>query len=174
MLSYSTFLGGSNDEFGFLPGIAVDAAGNAYATGQTSSADFPATANAFQPTLKGSVNAFVAKIGPPTIPGSAAQFQVSAPAQVTSGTPFDVTVTALDANGLTAVSYQGTVTFGTTDTDPGVVWPADYTFTAADQGVHAFAGGCTLITPGQQTVTATDTADSTITGMATVTVNPGP
>ena len=96
------------------------------------------------------------------------------PAQVTSGTPFDVTVTAQGANGLTAVGYLGTVTFSATDTDPGVVLPPDYTFTAADQGVHTFAGGCTLITVGNQTVTATDTTDPTITGTTTVTVNPGP
>ena len=158
-------------DYGF--GIAVDAAGNAYVTGSTSSADFP-TANALQPTLKGGSNAFVAKIGPPTIPGAAAQLQISVPAQVTAGTPFDVTVTAQDANGLTAVGYLGTVTLSTTDTDPGVVLPADYTFTAADQGVHTFSGGCTLITAGSQSLTATDTADATITGTATITVNPGP
>ena len=46
-LLYSTYLGGSGDEFGF--GIAVDASGYAYATGSTSSINFP-TANAFQET----------------------------------------------------------------------------------------------------------------------------
>ena len=46
-------------------GIAVDAAGNAYVTGYTTSADFP-TVNAFQPTLGGSgaTNAFVASLDP--------------------------------------------------------------------------------------------------------------
>ena len=38
-LVYSTFLGGSAPDFGL--GIAVDAAGNAYVTGETTSADFP-------------------------------------------------------------------------------------------------------------------------------------
>ena len=147
---------------------------NVYVTGSTYSADFP-TVNAFQSNLcKGPRNAFVAKISLGGTPGPAAQFQVSAPAQVTSGTPFDVTITAQDTNGLTAFSYQGTVTFSTTDTDPGVVLPANYTFTAADQGVHTFSGGCTLITAGNQSLTATDTSNSTITGTATLTVNPGP
>jgi hypothetical protein len=66
------------------------------------------------------------------------------------------------------------VTFRSSDTDPGVVLPASYTFTAADQGMHTFSGGCTLITAGNQTLTATDTADPTITGTVTVTVNPSP
>ncbi len=71
-------------------------------------------------------------------------------------------------------NYQGTLTFSTTDPDPGVVLPANYTFTAADAGIHTFVGGFILITVGDQTLTATDRADVTITGSATVQVNPGP
>jgi hypothetical protein len=41
VLAYSTYLGGSGDEFGL--GIAVDSQGNAYVTGQTDSSDFLAT-----------------------------------------------------------------------------------------------------------------------------------
>ncbi|MEO7724428.1 MAG: SBBP repeat-containing protein, partial [Chthoniobacterales bacterium] len=63
-LVYSTYLGGTNPEFG--QGIAVDAAGNAYVVGQTKSADFPIF-NAFQSTY-GSIglggDAFVTKINP--------------------------------------------------------------------------------------------------------------
>ncbi len=58
--------------------------------------------------------------------------------------------------------------------DPGVVLPADYTFTtgvSSDNGVHTFAAGVTLITPGDQTLTAVDTANGTIAGSATVTVS---
>jgi hypothetical protein len=36
--------------------------------------------------------------------------------------------------------------------------PTDYTFTADDAGVHTFTGGATLVTPGDQTITATDTS----------------
>jgi hypothetical protein len=59
MLSYSTYLGGGGSDSG--AGIAVDAAGNAYVTGQTSSTDFPTT-NPFQGTLGGSSDVFVAKL----------------------------------------------------------------------------------------------------------------
>jgi hypothetical protein len=104
-------------------------------------------------------------------PGTAAFFAIAAPASASAGTPFDITVTALDPYGNTAVNYQGTVTFSTTDTDPGIVLPADYTFTAADAGVHNFTGGVTLSTPGAQTITATDTA-SGMTRTTTVTVVP--
>jgi hypothetical protein len=100
-------------------------------------------------------------------------FAVTAPASVPQGTAFDITVTALDQYGNTAVNYQGTVTFSTSDTDPGIALPADYTLTAGDAGIHTFPGGATLITPGDQTVTVSDTA-SGITHTATVTVIPGP
>src|SRR3954454_16058438 len=48
-LIYSTFVGGSNMEFG--NSLAVDSAGNAYMTGTTKSSNFPTTANAFDRTL---------------------------------------------------------------------------------------------------------------------------
>src|SRR5205807_2241996 len=61
-LLYSTYLGGSNGNWG--NGIAVDAAGNAYVTGLTGSTDFP-TVNAVQPAFGGgSSDAFVAKLDP--------------------------------------------------------------------------------------------------------------
>lgn len=50
-LVYGTYLGGSNDDLAF--GLQVDAAGNAYVTGVTDSADFPTTANASQTTVYG-------------------------------------------------------------------------------------------------------------------------
>jgi hypothetical protein len=120
--------------------------------------------------IKGlSITAFIAlDLG---APGTAVYFALAAPANVTAGSPFDITVTAPDPYGNAAVSYQGTVTFSSSDTDPGIVVPADYTFTAADAGVHTFSGGVTLSTPGDQTVTVTDNA-SGITRTATVTVVP--
>jgi hypothetical protein len=103
-------------------------------------------------------------------PAPAVAFVITAPASVASATPFDITVTAVDPYGNTDVNYQGTVTFSTTDPDPGVLLPAVYPFQPGDMGVAYFPDGVTLITPGDQSITATDTADGTITGSATVTV----
>ena len=50
-LVFSTYLGGSVDDFGH--DIAVDGAGSAYVTGATSSTDFPTTAGAAQTTHGG-------------------------------------------------------------------------------------------------------------------------
>jgi hypothetical protein len=69
-----------------------------------------------------------------------------------------VTITAADPYGNIDVNYQGTVTFSTSDTDAGIALPADYTFTADDRGVRTFPGAVTLSTPGDQTITVTDTA----------------
>jgi hypothetical protein len=110
------------------------------------------------------------------VPPPRSRFQITAPSTAVPGTPFDVTVTALDPSGNLDANYQGTVTFSTTDTDPGVVLSADYTFTTGDggdNGVHAFAGGVILITAGAQTLTVTEKL-SGITGSTTVTVGPGP
>src|SRR4029077_19688479 len=71
-----------------------------------------------------------------------------------------------------ASGYLGTVHFTSSDTRSGVALPADYTFLAADKGVHTFTNGVTLVSAGSQTLTATDTSNGSVTGTATVTVNP--
>ena len=59
-LVYSTFLGGSSDDYG--NDIAVDAAGCAYVTGMTASSDFP-TQNAYDASFNGgNEDAFVVKL----------------------------------------------------------------------------------------------------------------
>ena len=155
--------GGPTQTMALLPGSpAVDAGDN------TGAPDFDQRGPGFPRIVGGTIDigAFEAQIGPAT------HFALTAPAQVASGSPFDVTITALDAYGHTAVGYLGTVTFTSTDIDPAVVLPSDYAFSPDDQGIHTFVGGFTLITPGDQTLTSTDTA-SGITGSATVTVIPG-
>ncbi|MCP4218274.1 MAG: hypothetical protein GY765_26800, partial [bacterium] len=58
-LLYSTYLGGSGGEGG--GDIAVDAAGNAYVTGRTSSSNFP-TLNQYQASHRGGGDIFVTKL----------------------------------------------------------------------------------------------------------------
>jgi sugar lactone lactonase YvrE len=110
------------------------------------------------------------------VPPPRSRFLITAPSTAVSGTPFDVTVTALDPTGNIDTNYQGTVTFATTDTGQGVMLPGDYTFTTgegADNGVHTFSGAVTIVTVGNQTLSATDKLSS-ITGNVTITVGPGP
>ncbi len=104
-------------------------------------------------------------------PAPAVALVITAPSTVNSGTAFDITVTAVDPYGNTDVNYTGTVSFSSSDSDPGVVLPASYTFSATDQGSVYFPGGATLITPGTQSITATDGAG--ITGSVSITVTAG-
>jgi hypothetical protein len=59
VLTFSTYLGGLEDDFGV--GIAIDSTGNIFVAGTTFSADFP-TSNAIQDELQGIGDAFVTKI----------------------------------------------------------------------------------------------------------------
>ncbi len=61
-LVYSTYLGGTGDEYGV--GIAVDGAGNAYVTGSTNSTDFPTKKPLQAANSGGAHDAFVVKINP--------------------------------------------------------------------------------------------------------------
>jgi hypothetical protein len=82
------------------------------------------------------------------------------PSATTAGASQTITVTARLANGSIDTGYLGTVHF--TSSDSQAILPADYTFTAADQGVHTFS--VMLKTAGSQSITATDTVFGSITG----------
>jgi hypothetical protein len=68
-----------------------------------------------------------------------------------------------------ATTYRGTVHF--TSTDPRATLPADYTFTAADQGAHAFFA-VAFHSPHNQLLTAGDTANASFAGNAPMAVAP--
>jgi len=60
-LVYSTYLGGTADDYGL--GIAVDPSGSGYVAGFTSSTDFPTTAGSFESNYGGGpYDAFIAKL----------------------------------------------------------------------------------------------------------------
>jgi probable HAF family extracellular repeat protein len=82
---------------------------------------------------------------------------VTAPGNAVAGATFKITVTALDASGAVVTTYAGTVHF--TSTDGQAVMPANSTLT---NGTGTFSA--TLMTPGSQTVAATDTISASITG----------
>jgi hypothetical protein len=65
---FATYLGASANDF--PSGIAVDAGGNIYVGGTTTSPDFPVTQGAFQNTLGGGTDAFLLKIGLSSAPSA--------------------------------------------------------------------------------------------------------
>jgi Beta-propeller repeat len=90
-LVYSTYVGGSGSDSGNF--IAVDASGDAFVAGGTSSSDFPVTAGAFQKTFGGGgLDAFVFELNPG---GTALSYST-----YVGGTGSDVaTGLALDSSG---------------------------------------------------------------------------
>jgi hypothetical protein len=89
-----------------------------------------------------------------TVTPAAASYLVSGfPSPTVAGTEGMLTVTARDAAGKVLPGYRGTIHF--TSTDAQATLPSDYTFTAADNGVHVFSA--TLNTAGTRSLTVTDT-----------------
>jgi hypothetical protein len=93
---------------------------------------------------------------------------MSAFSTASTGIPTSVVVSAVDQFGNVAPGYTGTVHF--TSSDPQAVLPADYTFTAADNGSRAFT--LTLSTAGTQTLSVTDTANPAFSSQAQISAVP--
>jgi hypothetical protein len=100
-------------------------------------------------------------------PGTASRFLIRAPSSVSAGVPFSLTIAVQDAYGNVVTGYTGTIHFRSTDGTASL--PANYTFTAADRGVHTFSS-LILRTRGNQTITVTDTLNSSITSSVIVSV----
>ncbi|MFZ5470911.1 MAG: hypothetical protein ACOZIN_15905 [Myxococcota bacterium] len=105
-------------------------------------------------------------------PGAAAVLRVAGfPSPIARGVAGAFTVTAHDAFGNVATSYQGTVRFFSTDS--AAQRPPDYSFTAADMGTRGFFA--TLNTVGVHELEATDLANASVTGKQVgIQVDPGP
>ena len=99
-------------------------------------------------SIQGSASAIVVN------PAAASQLSLAAPATARAATRFSVTLAALDPYGNPATAYTGTVHFASTD--PAASLPADYTFSAADHGLHTFSG-LMLRAVGTKSLTASDT-----------------
>ena len=90
------------------------------------------------------------------VAGAATRFTIASAATTVAGQDVALTLVASDAYGNAATNFVGTVHF--TSSDARATLPADYTFTAADAGTHAF--GATLATSGYQTIRVTDPANA--------------
>jgi hypothetical protein len=91
---------------------------------------------------------------------SATGLFMSTTSVATSGTPFNLTVRAVDPYGNNAADYAGTVTLTSTDTAASL--PGPYAYGPADLSQHVFTG-VILRTPGTQRITATDSNGFSIT-----------
>ena len=109
--------------------------------------------------------AILADQAPPAVAAAATHFAVAAVASITAGSAFSFTVTALDQSNNVDTGYAGTVYF--TSSDGQAVLPANATLS---NGFGTFSA--TLKTAGNQTITATDTSDATITGTSLSVVSP--
>jgi hypothetical protein len=107
-------------------------------------------------------------------PQTAASLLVSGfPLSIPAGTQGPLTVTVVDQVGGTFTGYRGTIHFTSSDAlaafadnnGTSLAPSNNYTFTAADNGVHNF--NVTLNTPGTQSITATDTVTPSVTGAET-------
>jgi FG-GAP-like repeat len=104
------------------------------------------------------------------VAAAANRLSVTPATQAIAGTPFDVTVSALDTFGNVASTFVGIVHLSADDVRPEVVLPADYAFIAADAGIHTFAAATTLVTAGARTVSVESTTDAFPTATGTVTI----
>jgi len=100
-------------------------------------------------------------------PAAASKFILVAPSSVEPGVAFSLTVKVEDAYGNVVTGYVGTIHF--TSSDNRAKLPANYTFKAGDDGVHTFTG-LVLKKKGNQTITVTDTKNSSLTGKTVVDV----
>jgi hypothetical protein len=101
--------------------------------------------------------------------GPHAVLNFTAPSEVTAGTAFTITVTAT-VEGKRDTIINSYIMF--TSSDPDAVLPPQYRFTPADAGSHTWTDGFTLMTPGNQSISATIFDASGINGSVVVAVTP--
>lgn len=105
-LIYSTYLGGSGDDFG--RGIALDSHENVYVTGQTFSTNFPITSDSFQAAFGGFSDAFMAKL----IPISFLPATLAFGNQNVGSTSPAQTITLINEKNATALNIGGITSSG--------------------------------------------------------------
>ena len=143
---------GSTDSQAVLPANSTltNGTGTLSATLKTVGSETITATDTVTASITGSSNSI-------SVRAPATHFSLTVPQDAAAGTPFDFTVTVLDASNNTVTTYSGTVHF--TSTDSQAVLPANSTLT---NGTGTFSA--TLKTSGNQTITVTDTVTASITG----------
>ncbi|MBI1918883.1 MAG: SBBP repeat-containing protein [Planctomycetes bacterium] len=143
-LGWSTFLGGNGDDRGY--GIGVDFDGNVFATGWTSSYDFP-TVSPFQSFNAGYYDAFVTKyaqlLPPPVLTTITYDSGSSNSDQITNDQTLTLSGTA-QANAMVTLDLAGVGTIGTTTADSSGLWTFSYEGTWLPEGIATFTGTQTV------------------------------
>jgi len=154
---YATYFGGSGDgvdpDQGFA--IAIDSKGNAYITGPTfSSTMWPITPGAFQTTLNGPSDAFVAKL-PLLLPVVVSPASVDFGTQLVGATTAPQTIT-LTNNNSTALSITNIAVVATTPPAPAT----DFAIAAGGNCGASLAAGasCTVNVTFTPSVTSAESA----------------
>jgi len=151
----------SSDTLATVPGSSTltSGAGTFSATLQSLGNQTLTAADMAQPTITGTAVINVNS-------SQATHFVIGISANVTAGTAFTFTVTAETASNVPALAYNGNVTIS--GGGAGAVLPASSTLS---NGVGTFSA--TLTTAGNQTLTAADTVNTSITaGTGTIAVSP--
>jgi hypothetical protein len=124
-------------------------------------------------TVTGSNSGKTATASLNVVAAAASKLSLTAPSSAKMAQSFQVTVTLTDQYGNVATGYRGTVRFTSSDMLASLDLigntPANYTFTSADAGTHSF--GVTLMTVGNQTITAADTGNGSLSDTKTVAVS---
>ena len=98
-----------------------------------------------------------------------AVLDITAPAKVTAGSAFSVTVTVMIGSERDTI-INNRIHFASSD--PAAVLPGEYYFTPADAGSHTWTNGFILMTPGNQTISAEIIEATGIRGSAKISVSP--
>lgn len=172
-LVYSSYLGGNGGDMG--TGIALDSLPNpdAYVVGFTASTNFPTTAGAFQITLAGPVDAFVAKISEGTTP------PLVTVGKVTGGGTINVTGGTANFGFIThAESTSGPIAGNlqyVNKASGATVRSVSFTTLVISGNMATFSGTCTNNgAPCTFEVTVKDDGEPGFTDTFTISINGGP
>jgi RHS repeat-associated protein len=144
-LSYSTYLGGSNDDDGRA--IAVDPFGSAYVTGYTNSFNFPTAGNPVEPGNAGGYDAFVSRIL--LTPASPAFTSITPDTglfnndQLTNSQNLHLLGTSAP-NATITISRADLGVIGTATADVNGNWNYDYSATTLPEGTYTFTATQTI------------------------------